>query len=275
MRATTAAPLSVETTLDADLAQAINDRDQQTLLATLVALPAHHPSRPELRGRVIEAWLPLANHLARRYSERTEPLEDLCQVAAMGLIKAIDRFDPTVGVDFVPFAVPTITGELKRHFRDHTWPVHVLRRVKDRIADVRQARDTLEQQLRRPPTAAEIAQRLNIGESEVREALSAANAYRSTPLEKTSTDSEEIHLGDALRMEESRYDLVEHRPALEAALAGLDPRARRVIFLRFFRDLSQQQIADHIGVSQMHVSRILAAATAALREAMGVTTDCA
>jgi RNA polymerase sigma-B factor len=253
---------------EADLAQAIIDRDQRTLLAAFVALPAHHPSRSGLRERVIEAWLPLAHHLARRYAERNEPLDDLCQVAAIGLIKAIDRFDPTVGVDFVPFAVPTITGEIKRHFRDHTWPVHVLRRVKDRIADVRQARDDLEQQLLRPPTAAEIAQRVNISVPDVLEALGAANAYRPTPLERKTGDSDEFPVSETLGVEESSYDLVEHRPALASALADLEPRAREAIFLRYFHDLSQQQIADRIGVSQMHVSRILAAATRKMRSAM-------
>jgi RNA polymerase sigma-B factor len=259
--------------LDADLAQAIIDRDQRTLLTTFVALPPHHPSRPRMRERVIEAWLPLAHHLARRYADRNEPVEDLCQVAALGLIKAIDRYDPTVGVEFVPFAVPTITGEIKRHFRDRTWPVHVLRRVKDRIADVRHARDALEQQLNRQPTAAEIADRMKMSEQDVRDALSAANAYRSTPLERKSAGGEDVHVGELLGVEESRYDLVEHRPALTAALAGLDPRSREVIFLRFFRDLSQQQIADRIGVSQMHVSRLLSAATAQLRNAMVAGTD--
>lgn len=274
MSATNPSTISVESP-DADLARAIMDRDQQTLLATFVALPAHHPSRPGMRQRVIEAWLPLAQHLARKYSERTEPLEDLCQVAAVGLIKAIDRYDPTVGVDFVPFAVPTITGELKRHFRDHTWPVHVLRRVKDRIPEVRRAHDALEQELGRPPTTAELARAVNATEAEVLEALGAANAYRATSLEKKNPDGEVVYITDALGVEDRAYDLAEYRPALAAALAGLDARAREVVFLRFFRDLSQQQIADRIGVSQMHVSRILRMATTRLQDAMTAAVDCA
>jgi RNA polymerase sigma-B factor len=259
------------TAVDPRLARSFLDRDPEALLTALVALPAAHPSRSSLRERVIEAWLPLAHHLARRFGERNEPLEDLCQVAAIGLIKAVDRFDPTRGGDFVAFAVPTITGEIKRHFRDHTWPVHVRRHVKDLIGEVRDARETLEQQLRRPPTIAELAGRLKVDEAVVVEATCAATAYRSTPLDGTSADGTPMEFGDLLGEEESRYELIENRPALAAALADLDSRAREVLFLRFFHDLSQQQIADRVGVSQMHVSRIITRAIGDLRHSLGAT----
>jgi RNA polymerase sigma-B factor len=244
------------------------DQDPDTLLATFTALPPAHPSRPALRGQVIEAWLPLAHHLARRYADRSEPAEDLRQVAAVGLIKAVDRFDPAVGESFVGFAVPTITGEIKRYFRDHSWHVHVRRAVKDRVSEVQQAKDLLEQQLRRAPSLSELAQHLGASEADIAEVMHAAQAYRSTPLQQSSDDG--LSLSEVLGAEEPGYNLVEHRPALAAALAGLDARSREVIWLRYFRDFSQQQIAERVGVSQMQVSRILTGILAELRAALAV-----
>jgi RNA polymerase sigma-B factor len=249
--------------------QSLADRDPNTLLTTLVALPPGHPSRSMVRDRVIEAWLPLAHHLAHRYGTRTEPVDDLCQVAAMGLIKAVDRFDPRVGADFAAFAVPTISGEIKRHFRDHTWQLHVRRGVKDRLAELRRATEDLQQRLRRSPTTAELAEHLDLDEATVRESLCAAQAYRSAPLERPR-DEPGADLSEVLGEDERGYELAEHRPALAAALARLDARTRDIIRLRFFCDLSQQQIAQRVGVSQMHVSRILSRTLADLREALAV-----
>jgi RNA polymerase sigma-B factor len=253
-----------------EIVQSLIDCDPGTLLTTLVALPPGHPSRPTVRDRAIEAWLPLAHHLAHRYGSRSEPIDDLCQVAAMGLIKAVDRFDPRVGGDFPAFAVPTITGEIKRHFRDRTWHLHVRRGVKDRLADLRLATEELQHLLHRSPTTAEIAEHLEISEAEVRDSMCAAQAYRSTSLEGSRDSAADLELCVALGEIERGYDLVEHRPALAAALARLDPRSREVIRLRFLCDLSQQQIAERVGVSQMQISRILTRTLNELREALDV-----
>jgi RNA polymerase sigma-B factor len=269
--ARTPAPAPLQTADEEELFRSFLDRDPGTLLASLAALPPAHPSRPRLRERVIEAWLPLAHHLARRYGDRSEPIEDLRQVAAIGLIKSVDRYDPTVGVDFVAFAVPTISGEIKRHFRDYTWHLHVRRGIKDRLADFRRSMDELQQQLHRTPTVAELAAHLNVSEEQVTESLCAAQAYRSTPLQRQREPGDEVELGDLLPHEERGYDLAEHRPALAAALAAMDERSREIIRLRFFGDLTQQQIADRIGVSQMQISRILTKVTADLRDALAVT----
>jgi RNA polymerase sigma-B factor len=257
--------------LDSELQRSFLDRDPDTLLTTLSALPRTHPSRQAMRERAIEAWLPLAYHLARRYADRSEPVDDLRQIAALGLIKAIDRFDPAVGNNFVAFAAPTITGEIKRYFRDHSWHVHVRRGVKDHIFDVRQAAELLQQRLHRSPSTAEIAEHLNLSETEVAEAMCAWQAYRPASLERLGDPrDDDLSFSDVLGADEPGYDLVEHRPALAAALAGLDARSREVIRLRYFCDLTQQQIAEHVGVSQMQISRILTKVITDLRSALTV-----
>lgn len=235
------------------------DRDPAAILAALAALPRTHPCRPALRRRAIEAWLPLAYRLARRYRGRGEPLDDLYQVAAVGLIKAVDRYDPRAGRDFVAFATPTITGEIKRHFRDFTWPVSVPRAVKEHVTKVRRAAEVMRQCARCEPTPAELAHDLRIGTADVLEAVGAAQAYRPAQLR----DAEENEVG-----EDGGYEFVECRLAVSAALVTLQASGRAVVWLRLLGDLSQQQIADRVGVSQTYVSRVLAAATPRLRRAM-------
>ncbi|MEV4535230.1 SigB/SigF/SigG family RNA polymerase sigma factor [Asanoa sp. NPDC049518] len=241
------------------------------LLAALAALPADHPSRSSLRDRTIEAWLPLANHLAHRYSGRGEPTDDLLQTAAVGLIKAVDKFDPSRGVDFAGYAIPTIIGELKRHFRDRTWDIRVPRRLQELRLAISEANSTLLQSLGRSPTVADVAEHLKLSEEEVLEGLEGARAYNAVSLSTPTGDGERgTELGDLLGSEDTSFELAELRVALGPALATLDEREQKILTLRFYGNLTQSQIADQIGVSQMHVSRLL---TRALTKLRGTLTE--
>ncbi|MET8279554.1 SigB/SigF/SigG family RNA polymerase sigma factor [Micromonospora sp. NPDC005174] len=236
------------------------------LLNAMAALPTNHPSRAALRDRAIEAWLPLANHLAHRYSGRGEPTDDLAQTAAVGLIKAIDKFDPTRGVDFAGYAIPTIIGELKRHFRDRTWDIRVPRRLQELRLAISDANSSLLQTLGRSPTVADIAAHLKLTEEEVLEGLEGARAYNAVSLSTPTGDGDRAtELGDMLGGEDNEFELAELRVALGPALATLDEREQKILTLRFYGNLTQSQIADQIGVSQMHVSRLLARALTKLR----------
>jgi RNA polymerase sigma-B factor len=242
------------------------------LLLAMTALPPQHPSRPALRDRAIEAWLPLANHLAHRYGGRGEPTDDLAQTAAVGLIKAVDKFDPTRGVDFAGYAIPTIIGELKRHFRDRTWDIRVPRRLQELRLSISEANSTLLQTLGRSPTVTDIAAHLKVTEEEVLEGLEGARAYNAVSLSTPSGDSERgTELGDMLGGEDAEFELAELRVALGPALATLDEREQRILTLRFYGNLTQSQIADQVGVSQMHISRLLARALTKLRGQLGET----
>ncbi|MEU4774248.1 SigB/SigF/SigG family RNA polymerase sigma factor [Micromonospora sp. NPDC023644] len=236
------------------------------LLNAMAALPAGHPSRAALRDRAIEAWLPLANHLAHRYSGRGEPTDDLAQTAAVGLIKAIDKFDPSRGVDFAGYAIPTIIGELKRHFRDRTWDIRVPRRLQELRLAISDANSSLLQTLGRSPTVADIAAHLKLTEEEVLEGLEGARAYNAVSLSTPTGDGDRAtELGDMLGGEDGEFELAELRVALGPALATLDEREQKILTLRFYGNLTQSQIAEQIGVSQMHVSRLLARALTKLR----------
>src|ERR1700754_3613987 len=240
------------------------------LLAALAALPAGHPSRTALRDRTIEAWLPLAHHLAHRYTGRGEPTDDLTQTAAIGLIKAIDKYDPTRGVDFAGYAIPTIIGELKRHFRDRTWDIRVPRRLQELRLAISEANSTLLQTLGRSPTVADIAAHLKLTEEEVLEGLEGARAYNAVSLSTPTGDGERgTELRDLLGSDDGEFELAEMRVALGPALATLDEREQKILTLRFYGNLTQSQIADRIGVSQMHVSRLLGRALTKLRGQLG------
>jgi len=239
------------------------------LLLAMVALPAEHPSRPKLRERAIEAWLPLANHLAQRYGGRGEPTDDLRQTAAIGLIKAIDKFEPNRGVDFAGYAIPTIIGEIKRHFRDRTWDIRVPRRLQELRLHISEANSTLLQSLGRSPTVADIAAHLRLTEEEVLEGLEGARAYNAVSLSTPTGDGERsTELGDMLGGEDPEFALAEIRTSLGPALATLDERERKILALRFHGNLTQSQIAERIGVSQMHVSRLLTRTLAQLRRSL-------
>jgi len=236
------------------------------LLLAMTALPTQHPSRPTLRAKAIEAWLPLANHLAHRYSGRGEPTDDLIQTAAVGLIKAIDKYDPTRGVDFAGYAIPTIIGELKRHFRDRTWDIRVPRRLQELRLAISEANSSLLQTLGRSPTVTDIATHLNLTEEEILEGLEGARAYNAVSLSTPTGDGERAtELGDMLGSDDNEYELAELRVALGPALATLDPREQKILTLRFYGNLTQSQIAEQIGVSQMHISRLLTRALTKLR----------
>jgi RNA polymerase sigma-B factor len=238
------------------------------LIAALAELPAGHPQRAALRNRTIEAWLPLARHLANRYAGRGEPFDDLFQVAVMGLIKAIDRFDAERGIEFAGFAIPTVVGELKRHFRDRTWSVRVPRRLQELRLAITGANSTLSHTLGRSPTVADIAAHLNISEEDVLEGLEGARAYNSTSLSLPAGDDGIATIGDTIGAQDTAFELAELRIALGPCLATLDEREQRIISLRFYGNLTQTEIAEQIGISQMHVSRLLTRALAKLRKQM-------
>ena len=229
----------------------------------------HEEGDASAREELVERFLPLARQLARRYQRQNEPLDDLMQVASMGLVKAIDRFDPARGTAFSTYAVPTILGELKRYFRDSGWAVHVPRGMQERVMKLDQASQELHRKLGRSPSASELAAELNLTSEEVLEAMEAASAYDAISLEEQrgseSRDSQEPTYADSLGTEEERYELVEYGAAIAPTMKALSERERLILHLRFVEDLTQSEIADRIGVSQMHVSRLIRRALARLR----------
>ncbi|AFM17035.1 RNA polymerase sigma-70 factor, sigma-B/F/G subfamily [Mycolicibacterium chubuense NBB4] len=219
-----------------------------------------------LREAIVERCLPLAENIARRYARRGMEMDDLTQVARVGLLAAVDRFDVSRGSTFIGFAVPTIMGEVRRHFRDHAWTVHVPRRIRDRHVAITKATVNLTQTLQRAPTATELSGALGIDRDEVIESLVAADAYSPPSLDRPVEGSDgRSTVGDAIGVIDSRLDHITDRVALEPLIAALTERQREVLYLRFFASMTQSQIAERIGVSQMHVSRILAATLRELR----------
>jgi len=220
------------------------------------------------REELIARFLPLARKLARRYAGPREPFEDLLQVASLGLVKAVDRFDVERGTAFSSFAVPTILGELKRSFRDLGWSVHVPRGAQELALKVEEAQQLLTSRTGRPPSVQDLAQYLEMSVEDVLDALETASAHHSTSLDAPRDDGEEESgsLADAFGEEDERFELIDASVTIAVAARQLSARERRVLVLRFVEDLTQTQIADQIGVSQMQVSRILRRALARLRE---------
>jgi RNA polymerase sigma-B factor len=222
------------------------------------------------RDALVRRFLPLAHRLARRFARSSEPEEDLRQVASIALIKAVERYDPDRGTSFAAFAVPTIVGELKRHFRDTTWSLHVPRRAQEQGLAIEQAMETLTNLHGRTPTVAEVAEHLQIGTEEVLDGLLAANAYQTLSLDAPhklhDEDEREDSLGESLGAEDDRYTLVEEDVTLAGVLRTLPARERQILHLRFVEDLTQTEIAARVGVSQMQVSRLLRESIARLRE---------
>lgn len=220
-----------------------------------------------LRDRLVEDHLWLARHCARRFSGRGESADDLVQVANLALVKAVDRFDPSFQVRFTTFAVPTIMGELRRHFRDKTWSMRVSRRLKDLHLELKAASEQLSHDLGRSPTVDELADALDCTPEDVLEALEAGAAYRATSLTAGlgSEDGEEIIPG----AEDADLEETSVRVMLQEALSNLPERERRVVYLRFYLGLTQSEIAEEIGVSQVHVSRILRATLTQLGDELG------
>jgi RNA polymerase sigma-B factor len=223
---------------------------------------------PRARQELALRFLPLARKLARRYSGAHEPFDDLLQVASLGLVKAIDRFDVSRGTAFSSFAVPTILGELKRYFRDLGWSVHVPRGAQELALRVEDARQKLTTKTGRPPSVQDLAQYLELSIEDVLLALETAGAHHTASLDSPRDDGEEESgtLADAFGQVDESYELVEARVTIAAAADHLGPRERQVLVLRFVEDLTQSQIASMVGVSQMQVSRILRRALEQLRE---------
>ncbi|KKD03041.1 SigB/SigF/SigG family RNA polymerase sigma factor [Streptomyces sp. WM6386] len=232
----------------------------------LATLP-EGPERKALRDELVELWLPMAERIAVRFKGRGESLEDLYQVAALGLVKAVDHYDPARGHAFEAYAVPTVTGEIKRHFRDHMWTLHVPRRVQDLRNRVRAALKELSQTTAgRAPTVAEIAECAQLSEDEVRSGMEALECFSALSLEAEMPGTDGYALGDALGAPDPRFDVVVDRVAVGPCLRALPEREQTILYLRFFRGMTQSRIAKELGISQMHVSRLLSGCFDRIRE---------
>ena len=249
------------------------DRTQaRALFERLTRLPADDPERTRIRATLVELHLPLVEYLARRFRNRGEWLDDLTQVATIGLIKSIDRFDLERGVEFSTYATPTIVGEIKRHFRDKGWAVRVPRRLQELKLSLTKAIGDLAQREGRAPTVSELAAHLQMSEEEVLEGLESANAYSTVSLDAPDSGDEDAPaVADSLGMVDDALEGVEYRESLKPLLERLPPREKKILLLRFFGNMTQSQIAAELGISQMHVSRLLARTLAQLRE--GLTID--
>src|SRR5437762_33424 len=241
---------------------ALSTREDRRLL-----LRYHDHGDTHAREELVERFLPLARQLARRYQRTNEPLDDLMQVASVGLVKAIDRFDPKRGTAFSTYAVPTILGELKRYFRDAGWAVHVPRGMQERVMGVNQAIAKLSRETGRSPTATEVAEQIDESPETVLEAMEAAIAYDAVSLDtpRTSDEDDGDTYADTMGMVDERFELVEYTSAIGPTIRALPERDRLVLKLRFEEDLTQLEIAERIGVSQMHVSRLIRRALKRLR----------
>ncbi|GAA1252369.1 SigB/SigF/SigG family RNA polymerase sigma factor [Prauserella halophila] len=243
------------------------------LFDELVTLEEGDRRRAELREELVRGHLPLAEHIAQRFSGRGVAKEDLVQVARVGLINAVDRFDPRRGSDFLSFAVPTVMGEVRRHFRDTGWVIRVPRRLKELHLSINNASTQLSQRLGRAPTPSEIAEHLGISQDAVFEGLDAGNAYHSMSLDEVlSGEVENLALGDTLGEEDAALAGVENHETLQPLVRQLPERERKILALRFVHNLTQTQIAEQVGISQMHVSRLLARTLAKLRQGLADDT---
>ncbi|WP_327372775.1 SigB/SigF/SigG family RNA polymerase sigma factor [Streptomyces sp. NBC_01216] len=240
------------------------------LFVRLAELEEGTPEHAYVRNTLIELNISLVRFAARRFRNRAEPAEDIVQIGTIGLIKAIDRFDPERGTDFSAFALPTVIGEMKRYFRDTSWAVRVPRRLQELRIDVAKAVDTLEQQLGHRPSRAELADHLHLSEEGVAEGELASNGYVARSLDAPCGDAGadpgagSRHLATA----EPSYELIEYLESLKPLLARLDARDRTILSLRFGEDLTQAQIGARLGLSQMHVSRLLARILHELRDGL-------
>src|SRR3954470_306372 len=219
---------------------------------------APQASRDGAREALVRLHLPLVEHCARRFRNRGEPLEDLVQVGTIGLIKSIDRFDVDRGVEFSTYATPTIIGEIKRYFRDKGWAIRVPRRLQELRMQIGTATAELTQSLGRSPTPRELAERIGVTVEEILEGIESSNAYSTLSLD-ASDDSDDgaASMLDAIGVDDEGLEHVEIRESIKPLLDRLEPREKKILLLRFFRNMTQSQIADEIGVSQMHVSRLL------------------
>jgi RNA polymerase sigma-B factor len=227
----------------------------------------HRHGDQAAREALVERLLPLARRMARRYRRSDEPLDDLVQVATLGLIKAIDRFDPARETAFSSYAVPTMLGELKRYFRDNGWAVHVPRGMQERVMQVDNAVKDLSRRKGRSPSVAEIGEVLDLSQEQILEAMEAASAYDAVSLDsyRFGEEGDGETYAESIGVDDERFDLVEYSATIAPTLQALPPRDRIVLHLRFVEDLTQAEIADRVGVSQMHVSRLIRRALERLR----------
>ena len=237
----------------------------RALFGELASLPEGDPQRQRVRDELVEMHLPLVEYLARRFRNRGEPLDDLIQVATIGLIKSVDRFDLGRGVEFSTYATPTIVGEIKRHFRDKGWAIRVPRRLQELKLALAKATGELSQKNGRAPTVAELAGHLGMSEEEVLEGLESANAYTAVSIEASDGEGG-LSVADTLGAEDLSLEGVEYRESIKPLLEKLPPREKKILLLRFFGNMTQSQIAAELGISQMHVSRLLARTLAQLRD---------
>jgi RNA polymerase sigma-B factor len=250
--------------------QAAGERARaRALFVTMASLPEGSPERQAIRDQLVETHLPLVEYLARRFRNRGELHDDLVQVATIGLIKSVDRFDLERGVEFSTYATPTIVGEIKRHFRDKGWAIRVPRRLQELKLSLAKATSELSQRNGRSPTVAELAGFLGMSDEDVLEGLESANAYSTVSLDTPeSGDSDALAVADTLGVVDESLEGVEYRESLKPLLDQLPPREKRILLLRFFSNMTQSQIAIELGISQMHVSRLLARTLAQLREGL-------
>jgi RNA polymerase sigma-B factor len=255
---------------EARAAKTSHDRAHaRKLFAELAELAETEPRRQRVRDELVEMHLPLVEYLARRFRNRGEPLDDLVQVATIGLIKSVDRFDIERGVEFSTYATPTIVGEIKRHFRDKGWAIRVPRRLQELKLSLTKATSDLSQKNGRAPTVAELAQHLGLSEEEILEGLESANAYSAVSLDAPDAgDDDSPAVADSLGATDDSLEGVEYRESLKPLLEKLPPREKKILLLRFFGNMTQSQIAAELGISQMHVSRLLARTLAQLREGL-------
>ncbi|MEU5884379.1 SigB/SigF/SigG family RNA polymerase sigma factor [Spirillospora sp. NPDC047279] len=235
------------------------DGRAEALLAEIADLPEDDPGRDRLREELVRMHTSYVRHVVNRYRSPRESVEDLEQTALLGLVKAINGFDPEVGPRFLPYASMTVAGEIKRHYRDRTWVVHVSRRVQELRLRVRHARDDFNAEHGRAPTVPELAAFLDVEEDEVAEAVAADSAYQpaSLDLHLTSDDDDSQTLGETIGETDADLEGVVDHESLKPLMAELPERERHIVQLRFWGNLTQAQIATRIGVSQMHVSRLL------------------
>ena len=225
--------------------------------------------RDRIKERLVEGYTDLVYFLARKFQNRGEPLDDIVQVGFLGLIKAIERFDPSLGNEFTTFATPTVTGEIKRYFRDKGWAIRFPRRLQELYQQIVRTNEALKNELNRQPTVAEVAERLGVSEDDVLEAMEMSTAYTPVSIDSSpgSADGEEgRQLGESIGGEDPNLHRVEMRDVLARAMEHLNPRERKILALRFYDELSQSEIAKRLGISQMHVSRLQRAAQEQLRQ---------
>jgi RNA polymerase sigma-B factor len=246
---------------------AYDDAHVEELLEELAATPEQDPRWEQIRSELVRIHIPLGRHVARRYTGHSEPREDIEQAAMLGLVKAINRYDPAHGARFIAFAMPTMVGEVKRHFRDHTWTMRMPRRLQELRLALRSARQDFIHENGRPPTIPEICVLLGITEEEVIETLGANDAYQTISLDvPVSEGDDSASLGELIGNDDPQLETVLDRNALRPMLEDLPERERTILLYRFYGNKTQSEIADLLGISQMHVSRIISRTLTGLRD---------